>query len=163
MNVLSAKGPAAGLSATGFTGGFIPILLSLIPFSLAQFSCSSKPASSGERAFAVQAVSVEQRPLHDILSSFGTITYRIKNDITTQVEGTIASLYVKEGGQVKTGQPLARLRNLELEARKEQYENALDAAGAKVNIVRTGMREARLAVEARILSLAKGEYSLIQQ
>jgi multidrug efflux pump subunit AcrA (membrane-fusion protein) len=101
--------------------------------------------------------------LHDKLSSFGTITYRIKNDITTQVEGTIASLSVKEGDQVKTGQPLARLRNLELEARKEQYGNALDAAGAKANIVRAGMREARLAVEARILSLAKGEYSLAQQ
>jgi multidrug efflux pump subunit AcrA (membrane-fusion protein) len=108
-------------------------------------------------------VPVELKPLHDSLNSFGTITYRIKNDITTQAEGTIATLYVKEGDEVKTGQPLARLRNLDLETRKEQYENALDAAGAKLNTLRAAMREARLAVEARIISLAKGEYSLIQQ
>jgi multidrug efflux pump subunit AcrA (membrane-fusion protein) len=108
-------------------------------------------------------VSVEQRPLHDILSSFGTITYRIKNDITVQVEGNIASLYVKEGDEVKAGQPLALLRNLDLETRKDQYENVMDAAAAKLNTARAGMQNARLAVESRLLSLEKGEYSLIQQ
>ncbi|MDR1175802.1 MAG: efflux RND transporter periplasmic adaptor subunit, partial [Treponema sp.] len=163
MNVLSAKAPAAGLSASRFAGGFIPILLSLIPLSLTQFSCSSKPAPSGERAFAVQAAAVESRPLRDILNSFGTITYRIKNDITVQVEGNIAALYVKEGDRVEAGQPLALLRNLDLETQKEQYENVMDAAAAKLNTARAGMQNARLAVDSRLLSLAKGEYSLVQQ
>jgi multidrug efflux pump subunit AcrA (membrane-fusion protein) len=79
------------------------------------------------------------------------------------VEGTIFSLYVKEGDQVKAGQPLARLRNLDLETRKDQYENAREAAVAKLNTAREALRESRLAVESRLISVEKGEYSLIQQ
>jgi RND family efflux transporter MFP subunit len=154
MNVLSAKIPAAGPVLT---------LFGLTIFSLPQLSCSPKTVSPENRSFAIQAVSVELSPLRDNLSSFGVITYRIKNDITVQVEGTLSSLYVKEGDQVKAGQTLALLRNLDLETRKEQYENALDAARARLSAARAGMREARLAVEARILSVAKGEFSLIQQ
>ncbi|MDR3191869.1 MAG: efflux RND transporter periplasmic adaptor subunit [Treponema sp.] len=154
MNVLNAKIPALDP---------VLILSGLALFSLAQLSCSPETVSSDDRAFAVQAVSVELKPLRDSLSSFGSITYRIKNDITVQVEGTISSLYVKEGDRVRAGQPLALLRNLDLETRREQYENALDAARAKLSTARTGMREARLAVEARILSVAKEEFSLTQQ
>jgi multidrug efflux pump subunit AcrA (membrane-fusion protein) len=148
MNVLSAKGP---------------FLLGLAVLSLTQLSCSPKAASSGEQGFAVQPVPAELRPLYDKLSSFGAVTYRIKNDITVQVEGTVSSLYVKEGDQVKAGQPLAQLRNLDLEMEKEQYENTLDAARASLSAARAGMQEARLGVEARLLSVAKGEYSLSQQ
>ncbi|MDR0449690.1 MAG: efflux RND transporter periplasmic adaptor subunit [Treponema sp.] len=138
-------------------------LLGLFLFSPAPFSCSPKPVSPESGALAVQAAPAGLRALRDSLSSFGTITYRIKNDITVQVEGTIASLYVKEGDEVKAGQPLARLRNLDLETRREQYENALDAAGARLNAARADMREARLAVEARLISVEKGEQSLVQQ
>jgi RND family efflux transporter MFP subunit len=135
----------------------------LAALGLTQFSCSPKAVSSGEQTLAVQPVPAELRPLHERISTFGAITYRIKNDITVQVEGTISSLYVKEGDQVKAGQPLAQLRNLDLEMEKEQYENTLDAARARLSTARAGMQEARLAVEARLLSVAKGEYSLTQQ
>jgi multidrug efflux pump subunit AcrA (membrane-fusion protein) len=138
-------------------------LVALSLFSLTHFSCSPKPVSPEGQSFAVQAISAGLRPLRDSLSSFGTITYRIKNDITVQVEGTISSLYVKEGDQVRAGQPLARLRNLDLETRKDQYENALDAARARLNTARAGVQEARLAVESRLISVAKGEHSLVQQ
>jgi RND family efflux transporter MFP subunit len=154
MNVLNTKVPAAGP---------VLILFGLALFSLTQLCCSPKPVSSEGRGFAVQAVPVEMRPLRESLSSFGAVTYRIKNDITVQVEGTISSLYVKEGAQVKAGQPLALLRNLDLETRKEQYENTLDTARARLGTARAAMREARLAVEARLLSVSKGESSLIQQ
>jgi RND family efflux transporter MFP subunit len=154
MNVLIVKIPAAEAAL---------ILFGLTLFSLTQFSCSPKTVPPDDRAFAVQTVPVEASPLRDSLSSFGSITYRIKNDITVQVEGTVFSLYVKEGDQVRAGQPLALLRNLDLETRKEQYENALDAARANLNTARAAMLEARLAVEARILSVAKGEFSLVQQ
>jgi multidrug efflux pump subunit AcrA (membrane-fusion protein) len=154
MNVLNTKARTAGP---------VLILFGLTLCSLTQLSCSSKPAASEDQRLAVQAVSVEMRPLHESLSSFGAVTYRIKNDITAQVEGTLSSLYVKEGDQVKAGQPLALLRNLDLETRKEQYENALDAARARLSAAKAAMREARLAVEARLLSVSKGESSLIQQ
>jgi RND family efflux transporter MFP subunit len=141
----------------------VKFLLPLALLLLTQFSCSRKAEPSQDRGFAVQVISAEPRALRDSLSSFGTVTYRIKNDITVQVEGTISSLYVKEGDEVRAGQPLALLRNLDLEVQKEQYENALDAAVAKLNTARAGMQEARLAVEARLLSAAKGEFSLAQQ
>jgi multidrug efflux pump subunit AcrA (membrane-fusion protein) len=139
------------------------LALAIALLSLTQLSCGRKTDGREERGFVVQVEEALERPLYDKLSSFGTITYRIKNDITIQVEGTIFALYVKEGDEVWLGQPLALLRNLDLEVQKEQCENALDAAAANLNTARAGMREACLAVEARLLSVTKGEFSLVQQ
>jgi hypothetical protein len=52
------------------------------------FSCAGKTVPQGERKpVRVRAAAARATPFHDELSSFGTITYRIKNDITAQVEG----------------------------------------------------------------------------
>ncbi|GHT92872.1 hemolysin D [Spirochaetia bacterium] len=111
----------------------------------------------------VRAAAATAKPFHDELSSFGTITYKIKNDITAQVEGTITDLWVREGDRVGAGQEIARLKNVQLEIQKEQYGNALDSAKAGLFMARTRTTEARLGVESRLLSIDKKRFALMQQ
>ncbi|GHV62267.1 hemolysin D [Spirochaetia bacterium] len=111
----------------------------------------------------VRAAAAAAKPFHDELSSFGTITYRIKNDITAQVAGTITELRVRDGDDVRTGQVIARLKNVQLEIQREQYENALDSAKASLFMAQTRLEEARLGVESRLLSIDKNRLKLGQQ
>jgi RND family efflux transporter MFP subunit len=127
------------------------------------FSCETKTASPERRVTQVRAAAVTVKPFHDDLSSFGTITYKGKNDITAQVEGTISELRVREGDSVGMGQEIARLKNVQLEIQKEQYKNALDSAKANFFMAETRMEEARLGVESRLLSIEKNQLNLKQQ
>jgi RND family efflux transporter MFP subunit len=134
----------------------------LLPLLL---SCGGQKTAFTEdrKITAVQAAAAVLQPYHNDLNSFGTITYRIKNNITAQVEGTIMTINVKEGDTVMNGQVLARLRNVQLEIQQEQYENALDSAKAGLFTAQTRMEEARLGIESRLLSLDKSGLKLAQQ
>ncbi|GHV96650.1 hemolysin D [Spirochaetia bacterium] len=128
-------------------------------------ACSGRgKTDTGERIVSkVSAVPVVSRPFDNNLNSFGTISYKIKNDITAQVEGTIAALNAKEGDTVRAGQQIARLRNVQLEIQKDQYENSLTSAQAALYMAQTKMQEARLGVESRLLNLDKNRLTLAQQ
>ncbi|MDR0443083.1 MAG: efflux RND transporter periplasmic adaptor subunit [Treponema sp.] len=97
------------------------------------------------------------------LNSFGTILYKIKNDIVTQVEGTISVLPVKEGDIITVGQQIALLRNVQLEIQNEQYENNVDSAKASLEMAEARMYEARLNVESRLLNIEKSNFDLQQK
>ena len=73
----------------------------------------------------VKTVKVENRKLNDDLNSFGTISYKTKNNVSVLVEGTLEKLYIKEGDYVRKGQNLAQLRNVQLEIQKDQAQNSL--------------------------------------
>jgi multidrug efflux pump subunit AcrA (membrane-fusion protein) len=126
-------------------------------------SCAGRPGPGERTVTPVNAVPVVVRRLDNDLNSFGTITYKIKNDITAQVEGTLSVLNVREGDTVGNGQQIALLRNIQLDIQKEQYENTLSSARAALFMAQTKMQEARLGVESRLLNLDKNRLTLVQQ
>lgn len=135
--------------------------------SLLLVSCSiakkSKAESSDIERKKVITVSAKKEKKANILTSFGTISYKSKHDISTIVEGSVKQLFVKEGDWVKKGQALAQLYNIQIETQKEQYENALESAKASLEVAEADLREQELSVESRLLSIEKQILFIKQQ
>jgi RND family efflux transporter MFP subunit len=112
---------------------------------------------------AVRAQAAEARLLRNELASFGTISYKTKNDITVQVEGTIVDILVREGEWVDRGAPIARLKNVQLEIQRDQAAIALEQARTALSLSRTRLREARLGAESRFLSVERQKLNLVQK
>jgi multidrug efflux pump subunit AcrA (membrane-fusion protein) len=126
-------------------------------------SCAGEQKAEGKNILAVKASAAEAKLLQSELASFGTISYRIKNDITIQVGGIIETILVREGGRVNRGEPVALLKNVQLEIQYEQAVIALEQARSGLSLAHTRLEEARLAAESRFLSLEKGNLSLRQK
>jgi len=136
--------------------------LFLVIFSTS--SCARHQTAVNEiMATPVRGVTVINRVLDDDLNSFGTITFKTKNDITARVEGIITALNVREGDLVNNRQQIALLQNLQLEIQRDQHINALSSARAALFTAQTRMEEARLEVESRFLNTERKRLILIQQ
>ena len=142
------------------------IFLSFSVFVFQQLfiSCSSaKKARDELQARKVSTVTAKKETKENNISSFGTITYKTKHDVSAMPNGTIARIFVKEGDFVKKGQKLAVLKNVQLEIQKEQCENALESAKASLKVAQSALREEKLAVESKLLNLEKQTISVLQQ
>jgi RND family efflux transporter MFP subunit len=126
-------------------------------------SCAREQKTAGNNILAVRAQAAEAKLLQDELASFGTITYKVKNDITIQVGGIISAVRVREGDRVDRGEPIALLKNVQLEIQHDQAAIGLEQARSSLSLARTRLEEARLAAESRFLSLEKGYLSLNQK
>jgi multidrug efflux pump subunit AcrA (membrane-fusion protein) len=76
-------------------------------------------------------------------------------DVRAQTAGLIDEILVAEGDVVTAGQPLARLRNDELAARRAVLAAELDIADRRVALLRAGTRVEDLGVARGQLSLAR--------
>lgn len=123
----------------------------------------NKNAADMNTDMPVSVVSVKETAPDNSLSSFGTVTYKSKNDVTALVAGTVTSMLVKEGDFVRKEQVIAYLRNVQLEMQKEQYLNSLDSAKAALELAKTKLREDKLSVESRILALDKSQLTIQQK
>jgi len=127
------------------------------------FSCNRDNTETNEtRVTPVRSITVVNRNLDNDLNSFGTISYKAKNDITARVDGIITVLNVREGDTINNRQQLALLQNVQLEIQRDQHENALSSASAALFMAQTKMYEARLGVESRLLNIDKNRLILIQ-
>ena len=115
----------------------------------------SSLTANEEKILSVEKVEVLSSKLLQDISSFGTISYSGKNDVTVQVEGILKKLHVKEGDKVHAGQVLAQVENIQLEIQRQQGETAVNSAEAGVNLAKTRLEEGRLAVESSLLNLEK--------
>lgn len=126
-------------------------------------SCDKKEdATAGSISEKVSIVEAKKEKYVEELNSFGSITYNTKNDVTSLEPGQIYYFPFKEGDTISKGQVMARLKNVQLEFQKEQYENALTTANASLAIQKNNLRESRLGVESKMLSL-EGDLLNIQQ
>ena len=123
----------------GAAGGFAP--------------AQSNDAATGER------VTVEKGPVESRIIATGKVGARRTATVAFPRSGTVASLLVKEGDQVKAGQPLASLdtRDLELTAR-QQYASYISAQASFSQTVQ-GPTEAELKSAKAALSSAQAAYS----
>jgi RND family efflux transporter MFP subunit len=126
-------------------------------------SCGNRTEQPENSVIAVQARAAETKILQNELASFGTITYKTKNDITVQVEGTIADILVREGEWVGREAPIARLKNVQLEIQRDQAAISLEQARTGLSLARARLQEARLSAESRFLSVERQKLSLAQK
>lgn len=131
--------------------------------ALCVLSCKSGAEKPENSVIAVQARAAETMLPRSELASFGTISYKAKNDITVQVEGTIGEILVREGEWVDRGAPVALLKNVQLEIQYDQAAIALEQARTSLSLARTRLREARLGAESRFLSLERQKLNLEQK
>lgn len=138
----------------------------IIITSVILFSCQKKNNYSFENnseSSHVKTVKVIKENYIEDLNSFGTISYKLKNDVTCLKEGQIFYFPYKEGDFIKKGQIIARLKNVQLDFQKEQYENALISAKASLEITKNQLRESELSVEKALISLEKSQLNIKQK
>jgi len=108
----------------------------------------------------VALLRAKEQTVSQELQSFGTLSFRMKTDLTTIVDGTLSELLVSEGSQVEPGQLLARLKNIQLEMGRSQAQETVSSARAALELAQARLWEGELAVEARIVAIQKAELEL---
>src|SRR6202040_2071491 len=83
---------------------------------------------SGKNVVTVQTGKVERQDLTTVVSASGEIKPKTYVNIGANAFGKITHLYVKEGDQVKKGQLLAQLENVQSTADVGANEASLQAA-----------------------------------
>ncbi|MDR3147129.1 MAG: efflux RND transporter periplasmic adaptor subunit [Treponema sp.] len=135
----------------------------ILLLALGLLSCAEERGEGGTEILRVTATPVETQVLQDELTSFGSVSYKAKNDITVQVEGTISSILFREGDWVGRDAPIALLKNVQLEIQLDQTLISLEQARTALSLAQTRLEEARLAAESRLLSLERGSFQLDQK
>lgn len=140
------------------------VLISLIYFSVCFSGCKKNAASVTDTSVlnVVKTVKVEKKPYNEDLNSFGTVSYKTKNNVTVLVEGTLEKWNVKEGDFVQKGQILGKMRNVQMEIQKDQAVNSLETSKVSLFQAQTSLQDEELSVESRILSIQKSELNLEQ-
>ena len=129
-------------------------------------SCGKNSSIRGEKnglkneKLSVNVAMAAVEAFCDETEGFGTVIYRLKNDVTSLVNGTIREFSVKEGDFVKKGQVIARLKNVQLEIQREQYLLNLESAKAAVELAEAEYAQAVLGVESRLLAVEKANLNL---
>lgn len=132
-------------------------------FPLLFISCNKKKTEVVNNSIAVKTITVESKILDNELNCFGTISYKLKNDVTSLVAGTIIYFPVKDGQFVKRDSEIARLRNLQLEIQKDQCLSSIESANAAFDLTNAQYQESVLAVESKLLSMEKAELTIKQK
>ncbi|WP_147634672.1 efflux RND transporter periplasmic adaptor subunit [Treponema pectinovorum] len=139
------------------------VLIVLIAFYSCLDTNLSNPKDEEKTGDSYSFTLVQKKLLQNKLESFGTVSYKDKNDVTVLVEGKINDFIVKEGEFVKKNQIIARLYNVQLEVQKKQYESNLDSAKSSLKYVEAGMRETILNIESRLIALEKSKLNIEQK
>jgi RND family efflux transporter MFP subunit len=139
-----------------------PILLSVACLALASCGSKESPESSLPQ-YKAKGIAMKLEKYKEELSSFGTLEYKSKTDITAAVEGTMTELLVVEGSVVKSGALLARLKNVQLEMSKRKTESSVSSARSALELAQAKLWEGQLQVEARVLSVSKAQLQIRQK
>ena len=94
------------------------------------------------------------------ISSYGSISFSSKADVSAVLEAKVVNVNVKEGLSVESGEELLRLSNAQLEIRKKQAETAVASAQAALSLAEARYGEGRLRIKAGLISLEKEQIAL---
>jgi HlyD family secretion protein len=86
------------------------------------------------------------------------IVETIEVDVSSKIPGRLETILVKEGGKVKKGDVLARLESKEMDAKVEQARGAMEAARAKMIMVKNGARQEEKDATEKMFQQAKAQY-----
>jgi HlyD family secretion protein len=114
---------------------------------------------AGARSANGEHVTVTKGAIENTIVATGKVTARTNTTIAFPRSGAVVSLFVKEGDQVKKGQPLAALDTHDLQSTAEQqHANYLSALASYSQTVK-GPTDAELASAQAALASAQSTYS----
>ncbi len=130
--------------------------------SLLASSCkkSSKEPSDEVEVKTLTAKKCEENVT---IETFGAITYKMKNDISSLVDGTIVERNVQEGSIARKGQILLKMKNIQYEIQKAECQNKLNSAQARLKAAQNNLIQEERSVLAKIMSLENAETNLAQK
>lgn len=129
----------------------------ILSLALVFLSCKEDLLVQNQQGQVVSAkiITAEKSKVDKDFSSFGVVSYNTKNDVTTQVQGVLSRILVKDGDFVTEGKVIAVMKNIQLEIQLEQSENSVKVAEAAVFMAQAALQEAEFDVENRLLDLEK--------
>lgn len=110
-----------------------------------------KPGTAPSR---FRTTEITRGDLASTVTATGTLQARIKVDISSELSGTIAEVFVDYNSRVKKGEPLARLNTTKLEDQAAQTRANLQSAQAKVLQAKADVDSAQTAL-ARLEKVAQ--------
>lgn len=133
-----------------------------VGLSLIVFSCANNKAPNAN-CLQVKTITAKKEKRNVNLESYGSITYKKKNDVCALVEGTIVEQRVMEGNSVKKGETLFVLKNIQYEIQKAERQNQLSSAKAKLKAAKNNLTEQERNVISTMLSLENAKTNLAQR
>lgn len=97
--------------------------------ALAWSGCSGKK-SEGPPAVNVQAATVQQKTISQIISTEAVLYPKSEASIVPKISAPVEKFYVNRGGRVKAGDLVAQLENKDLQAALKQAQGAFQQAQA---------------------------------
>jgi HlyD family secretion protein len=106
----------------------VTFLLALLAMALSA-GCSGN-APEATPAVSVEAATVEQKPIQEVISSEAVLYAKSEASIVPKISAPVEKFYVNRGSRVRAGQLLAQLENKDLQAALDQAKGAYDQAQA---------------------------------
>ena len=108
----------------------------------------------------VRTITVQMRERAESLDTFGSVTYKKKNEVTSLVEGTIFELNVQEGSKVQKGDVILRMRNIQYEIQRAECKNQLNSAKARLAASQNKLLDEERSVHSRLAKLENSRTAL---
>lgn len=133
------------------------IILALLSIS----SCGKKNSES--EITEVRTFAAKKNEERIKLDTYGSVTYRKKNDVTALVEGTVFEQRIKEGSIVHKGDVLLKMKNVQYEIRKTECENELSSATARLREAENNLVQERFNARGNLLQLESDRARLLEK
>lgn len=106
--------------------------LALLPAFAALALCAGCGGSAPEATptVSVQAATVEQKPIQEIISTEAVLYAKSEASIVPKISAPVQKFYVNRGSRVREGELMAQLENKDLRAAVDQAKGAYDQAQA---------------------------------
>ena len=91
---------------------------------------------------------VERAPISKTVTATGTVEARLTVDVSSQLSGRVADVFVSFNDAVRAGQPIARLDQAIFEARVNEASAALNVATASAEVQQAAVTRATIAISS---------------
>lgn len=118
-------------------------------------SCRAEVDESAGEPRPVKTALVREILIPDEVSGFGSLSFRMKVDVSSPQDAMIVELPFREGDKVEAGDVVARLRNPQLELALGKAENGVAQSEAALALTDAELFEGRVTAESRLLGLER--------
>ncbi|MDY7029741.1 MAG: efflux RND transporter periplasmic adaptor subunit [Spirochaetota bacterium] len=137
------------------------LVLSILLYSCSQ-SSSDIEASDTEQIERIETVELTEEVVTPEFTSFGTIAYIDKADISSMLEGIVERIPVEEGDHVEVGDLLAVIDKQQLEIQRSEAEAEIVSAEAAVELAKSQLQDGEKNIEAQFISIRNAEAEIAQ-
>ena len=125
-------------------------------------ACSRQSKNSGQ-CLQVRTLTANKSRQNVTLESYGSVTYKKKNDVCALVDGTIVEQRAQEGDAVKKGEIIFLLKNIQYEIQRAERQNQVNSARAKLKAAKNNLTEQERNAISTIMALENAKASLAQK